>query len=75
MLLDRGTGRKLVLVALISFDLIANVVIEAQKIFVSQIFDCHKHSPLALFEDRHEIFDHEITCHVGAAAERHQPDR
>ena len=40
MLLDRGTGRKLVLVALISFDLIADVVIEAQKIFVSQIFDC-----------------------------------
>jgi hypothetical protein len=69
------TRRELVLVALISFDLIADVVIEAQKIFVSQIFDCHKTHSTTLFEERHEIFDHEITCHVCGAAEYHQPDR
>jgi hypothetical protein len=43
--LNRARCSELVLAAPISFDLFADAVIETQKIFVSQIFDCHKHSP------------------------------
>src|SRR5674476_606395 len=43
--LDRATSSKLVLAAPVSFDLFADAVIKAQKIFVSQILDYHKSSP------------------------------
>jgi hypothetical protein len=67
--------RELVLAALISFNLFADVVTEPQKIFVSQNFDCDNTLHTSLFEDRHEIFNYEIAGHVCGAAESHQPDR